>query len=227
MHASSRSRRFWPLVALLAVTIGPLARADTDNRAQPRVVNNDIVSVAYPCARITIQEPLRYFGRHSFEINDVARGERLVFVRTHKRHITHLWIAQFEQILPESTETYRYGFQHSLDIGGLRFNPSAFAFSNRKAAADNPADEAALTAKFLRHHGYEIDDELMGARFAAVPDPLKRHELIVFYFENVATTGHTIGELYAGESAQPLWAPIAETLIAHGRSSFQLVSECK
>ena len=45
-----------------------------------------------------------------------------------------------------------------------------------------------LMAVFLRERGYRLEDELMLSRFATVAGPDKKHELILFYIENVATT---------------------------------------
>lgn len=173
-----------------------------------------------------VREPLEYVGRHSFEIKGVANGERLLFVSTHRHHVVRLWIAQFESILPESREIYRYDLEGAIDMGGIAFKATTFAFSNREAATANPNDEAALTAKFLRARGYQLDDELMGARFAAVPDPAKRHELIVFYFESVASTRHRLRELFDGETPKRDWQPIQTGLMTRGRGSFAINPGC-
>lgn len=226
MHTLVRCRYLCSLLVLVSAAAAPIEKAGNTGHRPPRVVNGAIVSTEYPCARITVRKPLKYLGRHPIEISGVATGERLLFIEADRRHVTRLWIAQFEAIIPGSTELYRYGFEHSIKIGGIAFNPTAFAFSNRKAAADNPADEAALSAKLLRDRGYEIEDELMGARFAAVPDPAKRHELIIFYFENVSSAGHTITDFYDGDSPKPMWHPIAAALMTRGLGSFQLVPGC-
>lgn len=173
-----------------------------------------------------VEPPLEFVGRHTFEIGDIAAGERLVFVEAHEGKVTRIWIAQFEAIVPGSSEIYRYGFQGAVTIGGIEFKPGTFAYSNHQAAAETPPNEGVLTARFLRAKGYALPDELMMARFAAVPDAAKRHEVILFYGENVADTGHTLREFYEGETRTALWDEIAKGLYERGSGSFEVLPGC-
>lgn len=221
-------RRLLLLLPALVVWVGAASPGNPEPPAGPvrRVDKNEIVSTEFPCARLRVEPPLEYVGRHPFEIRDVAAGERLVFVDAHEGKVMRLWIAQVEAILPGSSEIYRYGFQGAVEIGGIQFKPGTFAFSTRETPADTPPDEGVLTARFLRAKGYTLPAELMMARFAAVPDPAKRHELIIFYGENVADTGHSLREFYRGDARTALWDGVAKGLSERGLKSFELLPGC-
>jgi hypothetical protein len=188
------------------------------------VEDNTLVSPALPAVRVQVAPEFRYLSHIEFNLWDVAAGERYIFIEAADQHITRLFLAQFEGFLPNNTQTYNYRFADPLILGGQRFQPGTYAFSNAAIARESPGSEAPLTAAFLREQGYTFDDEWMMARFVTVPDATRRRELILFYLEMVAGTGHTLAEFYAGEGADavetPVWRQIAAGLAARARQNF-------
>jgi hypothetical protein len=189
---------------------------------QRYVEDNVLISTALPAIRVAVAPAFRYIGKFDFRIRDVAAGERHVFADAPAGQVERLFIAQFEGFLPQVQDTYKYSFADAQVFAGQRFKHGAYAFSNRAVAEENPHDEAALTARFLGDQGLTIADEQMMSRFVTVPDAARRHELILYYIENVSPTGHTLAEFYEGEDETPLWQQIAADLTARSLRNFTI-----
>jgi len=185
----------------------------------PAVSNNTIRWIQAPAYQVKVDSRFKYVGSVSFRIRDVAEGCRLVFVDGEDRTVKRLFIVQCESILPSSTATYKYRLKD--EIGGERFLCYAFAYSNAITALDNPNDEAAVTANFLRGLGIDIPDLLIGSRFATIPDLAKKHELILFYFEPVPA-GLGLGDLYSGEISTAKMHDLSPEYLARGRAVFSI-----
>ena len=174
--------------------------------------------------RVQVDQVFRYVGKFSFTVEGIARGERYVFVDAEERHVNRLFIFQFEEILPESKETYNYSFKDALDLNRHKFRHGTYAYSNQETRRNNPKDEGALTADFLEKDGYILEDEYVMSRFVTVPDPERKHELILFYIENIHPTGHHLNELYEGEAEEtPLWKEISKELTKRSFENFSIL----
>src|SRR5262245_23378621 len=195
----SRRRVF---TAHLCVQIAFGALAGTAAAPKHQVVSNRIISPSNPTATITVSNDFHFVGRIRFTIDEIARGERIVFAKTRGKLVERLFVVQFESILPKSKEEYRYDISNGLQIGGLRFRTSTFAYSSDEAARQNPLGEAPLMSAFLKREGYIVSDELMAARFATIAGAGRRHEMIIFYLQPVAATGFKRSDLY-GTNEQP------------------------
>lgn len=192
--------------------------------AQKRAVRGKILlSDALPKIEIKLKGDFRYVGKFAFKIREVAAGERFVFVEADKnKRVQKLFIAQFEGFLPGVPETYNYRFDGALEFGKHKFRQNTFAYSNRESERENPENEGALTAKFLRRKGFSIEDEFMMSRFVTVPDAERRHELILFYIENVGPTGHRLNDFYRGDGETEIWRKISEDLTKRSLQSFEI-----
>ncbi|MEK7726757.1 MAG: hypothetical protein AAB354_00015, partial [candidate division KSB1 bacterium] len=184
---------------------------------------NTLISTALPEIRVRVNRSFKYLGKIAFKIRDVAQGERYIFAETKGAAITRIFIAQFEGFLSDNALTYNYNFQNALALGEHRFKQNTFAFSNREAQAENPNGEAALTAAFLREKGFVLEDELMTSRYVTVPDSARRHELILFYIENVKSTGRRVQEFYEGEAETSLWKKLSTELTARAFKNFEIL----
>jgi hypothetical protein len=204
------------LVVLVTLAVTVLGQTNT------RVENNALISDRFPAIVIRIDKEFKYSGKFDFRIRDVALGERYVFVDAAGRKIKRLFIAQFEQILPKSDEIYRYNFDNALTFSGHKFRQNTYAFSNLSAAAENPAGEAALTQAFLKEKGLQLEDELMMSRFVNVPDAEKKHELILFYIENVRPTKKRVSDFYTGDGETEVWRRISQDLTKRSLTVFKI-----
>ncbi|HEV7508161.1 MAG TPA: hypothetical protein VGS07_24980 [Thermoanaerobaculia bacterium] len=214
------------LASSLLVLLGIAGLVEAETALQTRSPRGrELVSTEFPCATFRVPAVFEYVGSHSFRIDGVSEGERHIFVQARHHRISRLVILQFEAILPASTEIYRYPL--NTELWGLRWRENFFAFSNRQAVHEKPADEAALTVAFLRSKGYRFDDEWMVWRMATVPDPAKRHEAILFYCESVRASGHRLQDYVHGEENTDLWRRLSPELRQRALSDgLEVVARC-
>ena len=220
----SHLRTMAALVLSVAVA-ATYARAQTVDRDNPQrfVKGRVLVSTKLPDIRVKLSKAFRYIGKLDFTIPDVAKGERYIFAETQGRKIKRLFIAQFEAILPESTVTYNYSFKDALTLGSHKFRQNTFAYSNRESKQENPQGEGALTADFLTKKGYVLEDELMMSRFVTVPDAERKHELILFYVENVSESGRRLQEFYEGDGEALIWQEVSRGLTKRSLENFAVL----
>lgn len=203
------------LVLVLAVSVS----AQTPNR---KVENNTIFSDSLPIIRILVNGRFKYAGRFNFKIRDVAAGERFVFIDEKDGKVKRMFIAQFEGFLPHIDDYFRYSFANAQTFGSHKFRHNTWAFDNRESIKKNPDGESALTTVFLKSKGYSLEDELMMSRFITVPDKAKKHELILFYFENLSSTNHRLSDFYKGDDDTSVWKRISKDLKERSLKSFKI-----
>ena len=182
-----------------------------------------LISNQYPKIEVELNGDFKYLGKFDFTIRDIARGERYVFVEADKRKkIKRMFIAQFEEILPESPEFYRYNFDTARKFGSHKFRQNTYAYSNSESRKENPQGEGVLTEDFLKQKGYKLEDELMMSRFVTVPDAEKKRELILFYIENVSPTKHRVTDFYSGDNETEIWQLISKDLTKRSLKAFKI-----
>ena len=136
--------------------------------------------------------------------------------------VKRMFIAQFEGFLPDVDDFYRYNFDNAQMFGSHKFRQNTFAYSNREKCRENPAGEGVLTFDFLQQKGFSVEDELMLSRFLTVPDAEKKHELILFYIENVSETKHKKSEFYKDDEATEVWKNISKDLTQRSLKAFEI-----
>lgn len=187
------------------------------------VKGKTLISNQYPNIEIELSGDFKYVGKFDFTIRDIAKGERYVFVEADKRKkIKRMFIAQFEEILPDSTEIYRYNFERAQKFGSHKFRQNTFAYSNNESRKENPLGEGVLTEDFLKQKGYQLEDELMMSRFVTVPDAEKKRELILFYIENVSPTNRYVTDFYSGDNETEIWRQISKDLTERSLKAFKI-----
>ena len=186
------------------------------------VSNNTLISNELPEIKVLVDKKFKYVGKFDFKIRDVAAGERFVFVDAKNKKVRRMFIAQFEGFLPHIKDFYRYSFDKAQTFGTHKFRQNNYAYSNKEARKENPKGEAVLTYDFLKEKGYEIEDELMLSRFITVPDAEKKHELILFYIENVSKTKYKLSEFYKDDNATEAWENIGKELKERSLKAFQI-----
>lgn len=210
------------LILTLVCSSSP-AQPAKENNLHRFVEGNILVSTKFPNIQIEVDKAFQYLGKFEFMIQDIAKGERYIFAEVKAKRIQRLFIAQFEEILPDSAETYNYSFKDALTIGSHKFKQNTFAFSNQQSKQENPKNEGALTADFLTAKGYLLEDELMSSRFVTVPDAERKHELILFYIENIQDSGHRLKEFYEGDERTATWEQISKELTARSVKDFAIL----
>lgn len=219
------SRAMWRVLLAVALVFSCSYAKSSNNDESHRFVRGSVlVSTAFPKIQVKLDNAFRYIGKFDFTIQGMAKGERYIFADSKKGKVNRLFIAQFEEILPDSNETYNYSFKDALSLGSHKFRQNTFAFSNRQGKQENPANEGALTVDFLTKKGYFIEDEMMASRFVTVPDIGRKHELIFFYLENISESGHRLAEFYKGEDRTPIWEEISRGLTKRSSGSFIILN---
>jgi hypothetical protein len=182
-----------------------------------------LTSDSFPNIKLRLSRAFHFIGKFSFTVPNMAEGERYIFAETQGRRVKRLFIAQFETILHDSSETYNYSFKDALTLGGHKFRPNTFTFSRRASVQKDPPDEGVLTTEFLTKKGYRLEDEVMVSRVVNVPDPERKHEMILFYMENISDSGHRLRDFYIGEERTPLWQEMSRALAKRSFESFAII----
>lgn len=187
--------------------------------AERSVEGTTLRSSDFPSMELMLDDDFVYIGRVPFEIEDMATGERFVFVVPgHDDDIDRMFIAHFESIY--SDDTFNYSFTGAPEIGGLKVRENPFAYSNAEARASNPAGEPAKTMDLLIEHGFQPTDIWLMHRYVSVPDPDRKHEMILFYVEMF---DGELSALYRDGRDTPEWQALATQLKARADRSFRLV----
>ena len=194
------------------------ATCSHDTIARP-VDGGTITSPARPAIAIRVGRGLAYAGCFPLEFPGVARGARYVFVDADGTRLRRLFVLQFEEFLPASTQVYHYDMSKAEDIGGHRFRHNTWAYSNAASAAD--PNEGTLLAAFLVQRGYEVPDVWLMSRFLTLGGEDRKSELILFYLEPAAA-GTSLADLYRGEEATPAWQELRTALAERSRRAFTI-----
>jgi hypothetical protein len=189
------------LSCFLALTLG--AAEPANNRDQSsQVENNTFISPDNPKIRVTVDRKLKYVGSVPFAIDNVAGGNRYVFVRTtHDRHIQQMFIIQQEGFFPSSNDTYKYRITNPAKLGSFEYQHSVILYDNDAGIREEPGKEADVTQRFLAAHGYVLETELIMSRFARPADSQHKHEIIFFCYENLSTYGHKLTDFPEGSDS--------------------------
>ena len=181
------------------------------------------VSDALPALRLTPGPGLVYLGAHPFRIGSIAQGERHVFAEASNGVVRRLLVLQFEGILPESTEEYRYRITKPIVLGGIPYRHSVHLYRVSDSIREAPDSELALTVEFLKERGLTLPDEQAMDRYARVIGADRRHELLIFYHESLADWGKGgVESLAIDGSPRPEAAALAAGLSARARKSFTI-----
>jgi hypothetical protein len=181
-----------------------------------------LISREDPSLAIKVANEFEFVGRHPFTIRDVAAGERFVFVQAEDHRVEKLFMVQFEGFLPGVNDFYRYDLAGNPMVANYPFRSNGYAFNIVESITANPKSESAATYPFLKSKGFSVPDELMMWRSLTVADKARNKEMIIFYLEDVKSTGLTLADLYVDDSATDVWINIQKDLEIRANDSFQL-----
>jgi hypothetical protein len=190
-----------------------LAACSAASQREPRYVrDNVLVSTLLPPIEVRVSKDFRYVGSFPFEIGSIAAGERYVFADVDGGLVRRMVIAQFESFLPSSDEIYRYDFTRAREWNGYRVRENEFAYNEPRYSREHPGNEGALTAAFLRRQGLQVPAEWMVSRFVMLGDETRKHELILFYLEDLRLAGASVDEMYDGDEPTAKWNALRVSL---------------
>jgi hypothetical protein len=185
---------------------------------------NRIVSQNNPTIVIDVSRELSSMGVINFPLKNVAQVERYMFVRANRSgRAQRLFIAQFESILPGVKGGYSFPMTNATRIGRHDYQVQVGFFNFGRTIAANPGAEAEQTKVYLNRNGVQVDDDFLVARYARVASEDKRHELILFYLENVRELDLTRSELEEGGSRSSERERVFAEFAARARRSFKVL----
>lgn len=199
-----------PLLLVLPAAASAQAQA-------PRVVEgNRIVSTSLPEAVFEIDKTLTYAGGQQFEMHGVADAEQHFFVELDGQRIKRLVWIHFEGFHPGQPNTYSYGGE-TVEHDGIRWFRGTATVA-LPAVEPRPDSDGARGRNFLRDKGWTLGPNIVSQRLVWLVDDEARHEVIVYYIEDLADHGVTAAELAPGGSAherqRPLLARHHERMLA-------------
>ncbi|MBA2731392.1 MAG: nuclear transport factor 2 family protein [Acidobacteria bacterium] len=185
---------------------------------------NKLISLKNPTIIIDVNEPLRNIGIVNFPLKKVAQVERYIFAHSDASgRVQRLFIAQFESILPGIKGGYTFQVENATRIGNHDYQTNVGFFNFAQTIAANPGAEAEQTRTFLNNNGLQVDDDFLVARYARVTSEDKRHELILFYLENLRDLGLTRAELEQGGSRASETEKVFAEFAVRARQSFKVI----
>jgi hypothetical protein len=200
---------------LLGVCVGGEATAQVPGvvaSVERGMVGDTFVSAGLPPFRMRVPPAFRYLGHFEFDLADIAHVDRHVFVEASGNRIGRMIVLQFEAILPTSSEEYRYRITNPIPLAGVPYRHNMNVFSLEGEIADNPDAELAHTRGFLQSKGLELPDEQVVSRFARIVGEARKHELLIFYHENLADLGHQAREMSSDGTMSPALAAAADSV---------------
>jgi hypothetical protein len=187
-----------------------------------RFEDGDLLSDVSPTMRVRVDSSLAYLGASGLELQGLALAERHYFVDAEHGRVLRMLVVQFEGFLASNEEIYRYPLPDPVVLGGETYGTWVFCYSLAEAAAEDPAAEVADTLRILSGRGLSLEDEQIMARFARIVGPDARHEVLVFYHENVGDLGYSLAELCEDGSVRPEQAGVAAALKQRALASFAI-----
>ena len=198
-----------------------LLAADTDN-AHQFFQDGVLISLQQPTLAIDVDDSFTFVGRHPFTIRDVAAGERFVYVDSEGDLIQRLFIVQFEGFLPGVDNFYRYDLTESPVVANYPFRSNGYAFDIVEAIAANPRSESAATYPYLESKGYSVPAHWMMWRSLTIADQARNKKMILFYVENVDSSGLSLTDFYEEDEATVEWINIQKEMEIRANDSFRL-----
>jgi hypothetical protein len=186
------------------------------------VENNTFISTDHPKIRVSVDSKFQYLGNVPFTIDNVAAGNRYVFLRTTPgKHIQQMFIIQQEGFLPTSNDTYKYRITNPAKLGSFEYRHSVDFYNNEAEIREAPGKEGDVTKRFLEAHGYILESELAMSRFARPADSQHKHEIIFFCYENLSNYGHKLADFPKG-SGSPAKKAIEQKVDENCRTAFHV-----
>jgi len=197
------------------------------------------VSEADPVMRVRIDPVFKYLGSDQFILKEVASVDRHHWVKATNGEVQALIVIQFEGYLDGIDGRYRFSLPAEENIAGsnYRFSPEAvhlgdhdyihntWAFDNRANAIENPGAESDRTLTFLAKHGYRIEDALIMSRAVRAVGDDSRKEIILFYMEPLASSGHDIADFPDGGPVSQEYDRFSAEVVARGQAVFEVLPE--
>lgn len=174
--------------------------------AAASVANGNRIVLSDPKVAISVDPSLPFIGSFGFDIRDAAHADRWLFAQADAAgNVQRLAVVQFERMLPAHRGAYDAHSSNQRRIGPLSFEQSVGVYNFAASIATKPGAEAERTRDFLASKGLKVDADLLVARFETLPSADHRSEILLFYWQDLASMQQTRATI--GKS---LFEPFAE-----------------
>jgi hypothetical protein len=198
--------------------------------------DNVLMSQKDPHTKIKLLDEFIFVGRFDFKIKpnpeeceqpelldqNIAGGERFVFVDDSIKIVKRLIVVQFEGFLENNSMTYNYNFDDAMKIGKTKFRNNPWFYNDSILCKENPNSEASKTRQLIQDNGFTLSNELMMTRFVTVTDSTRRNEMIIYYIEMAKDWNFNISDYEQNKISQKRVERIAEELKEKALKSFSL-----
>jgi hypothetical protein len=213
------------VIAALALAVRTTAPAQT-MPIQRTVRGTTVTSTRMPAARIQVPTTARYVGAHRWLLFDVADCEVHVFVEADSaRRVQRLYYVQFESYLPSHAGAYQ---DHANDVGAITKGGFHFGLRPNFGRSDEPTrpgSEPEHVFRLVRDAGYVLPAHFANLRLMTIVGPQRRHELIIYYIEDLAPSGYTSDRLVVDSAKRiiaPAWATISADMQRRALAAIQV-----
>jgi pimeloyl-ACP methyl ester carboxylesterase len=159
--------------------------------ATPAASGNRVV-LSDPKIVINVDPSLPFLGSFGFDIRDAAHADRWVFAQVDATgNVQRLAVVQFERMLPAHRGAYDAHSSNQRRIGPLSFEQSVGVYNFAASIAAKPGAEAERTRDLLASKGMKVDADLLVARFETLPSADHRSEILLFYWQDLASMQQT------------------------------------
>jgi hypothetical protein len=173
---------------MLKLSVALLAAASVlAGGADRRVTNHRLVSDHDPRATLVLPDSFTYLGEDRWILHAYDDDcEMHLFVEAGQAgNVRRLYWVQFEAYFPDRPELHHtYDSPKHADIGGLDFYEDAWV-AEARAPAKGESDTAHFEA-MLHAHALNLPKEMAYVRFAHLPEPMRRKEMMIIYAEALA-----------------------------------------
>ena len=173
-------------VLALARVLAILTAVLQAQRASVNAQTGSFSSTEFPSIQIRVDKQLKYLGSFPFSLENTVAGNRYMFAQVDKKNrIHHAFIVQTEGFLVASSDTYKYKISKPASLGGQLYQHNVVIYNEDENVRMQPGHESDLTQKFFKSKGLTWGPGLVMSRFARPVGDEKRHEIILFYFEDL------------------------------------------
>lgn len=201
----------WKTIATLSLAQAVLpAHALQPERS---VTGTAISSTQLPKIRIDLPTDATYLGADRWILGGYDDCEMHLFVEADAdRKIQRLYWVQFEAYVPDKPELHHnYSGSRHLTVGGIDFYLDTWVRAGAHPVTSD-SDEA-RAHDMISARGYHLPADGMYVRLVHLPDAQKRHEVMIIYAEDLASTGYTAEQLGKQGAEHDQWPQIEKALI--------------
>jgi hypothetical protein len=200
-------------LTLLLLVLCICIQAQTTKPLERSVKGHTLTSPHTPSIKLTFDPQFKYAGADRFDLYGIANAEVHVFVNAdEQKRVRRMFWVQFEGFLPNNSETYNYKSSRIAKFGPLEFLADTRPFGT----PDNPQSDGGHVKRLLEKQGLTWPESAVRLRLIHLPNPDRRHELMIIYVED-GKEAHVPREDLVDFATSQRWPKIEQQLLNHAQ----------